>query len=225
MAVAAAALLFSSSVALAAETKGQEVLPVSYRALINRQEVLEIGREQVKQVYQKQKLDAGGVVLFSRPNEQDDYLYAAWEKGGKLYDLGAVGTLPFAEEAFIHTHEFNGHTLLRIDGVYAAKAPQSNFYVLEGDMVKPFVRVNGHAVETDLDRDGKKEIITTLGLRGMSKIYKETPDGQFEVADINQATGAKEVVFQMEDDLFIAKFEGGVTKKYFYAKDGLHEEK
>ncbi|TCP57632.1 hypothetical protein EV586_10276 [Tumebacillus sp. BK434] len=221
----AAALLFCGSAGLAAEAGTGTVLPVSYRALVNRQEVLEIGQEQLKQVYQRKKFDEGQVVLFARPSEQDDYLYAAWQREGKLYDLGAVGTLPFAEEAFVHRHELNGRTVLRIDGVYAAKAPQSNYYVLDGAKVKPFLRVDGHAVESDLDRDGKKEIITTLGLRGLSKIYRELPDGSFEVADINQATGAQEVAFQMEDDLFIAKYEGGVTKKFYYRKDGLHEEK
>lgn len=225
VALLAAVVLVGGGSARAAEGQGSSVLPLSYRPEDNRQEVREIKQEEVKKVYQQKKIDGAQVLLFSRPYEQDDYLYGAWVKDGKLYDLGAVGTLPFAEQTYIDKHEFNGHAVLRIDGVYAAKAVQSNFYLLGAEQVKPFLRVNGHAVESDLDRDGKKEIVTMHSLSGTTKIFKEMPSGQFEVADINQATAGKEVVFQMEDDLFIAKFADGTTKKYLYTPDGLREEK
>jgi hypothetical protein len=216
------ALVFTGCGAEAASS--QAVLPVEFKPLVNRQEVLPISQEQVKNVYTKKDIDKGQVILFSRPYEQDDLLYAAWVKDGKLYDLGAVGTKTFADMAYIHRHEFNGHTVIRIDGVYAAKALQSNYYLLEDGAVKPFLRVNGHVVEADLDRDGKKEIITTHGLKGLTKIYRETPDDQFEAANINEATGAKEVVFQMEDDLFIAGYDG-YKRQFLYTKDGLREER
>lgn len=212
-------LLLSGSSADA--TSEEAVYPVTFKLESNRQEVLLIKPQEVKKVYSEKALPAGKVILFSRPYELDDYLYAAWVHEGKLYDLGAIGMVPYANESYVHLYPLNDHQILRIDGVYQPQAIQSNYYQFTGDAIKPYLRVDGNVAEADLDGDGRKEIIATHD-GGKTRLYRELPNGQFEVADINQQLRAKEVIFQREDDLFIAKVDGE-TIRLIFRKDGLHE--
>ncbi len=197
------------------------VHPVVFKLESNRQEVLLIKPQEVKKVYVEKALPVGKVILFSRPYELDDYLYAAWVHEGKLYDLGSIGMVPYANESYVHLYPLNGHQILRIDGVYQPQAIQSNYYRFTGAAIKPYLRVDGNVAEADLDGDGRKEIIATHD-GGKTWLYRELPNGQFEVADINRQLRAKEVIFQREDDLFIAKM-NGETIRLVYRKDGLHE--
>lgn len=182
----------------------------------------------------EKQLEIGKIILYLTRSDKE-YLHAAFLSDTEAYDLGVVSEVKNFNPAIFNRKEDDlnavvtkplerlGGTLIRLDGIYGANAPQSNYYLVVEGIPKPFLRVDGHITEVDLDLDGWEEIIASSGTPPQTTIYK-WDNGVFLSADVNKMLGADAVLFVNRGRLvfFAAYYKGQPDRRnYRYTAEGL----
>lgn len=165
---------------------------------------------------------AGEIIIFSKQDD-NEFIYGAYETKDTLYELGVVGGLSSQlDDELLSIKEIKlfNKSLIRIKGVFGANAPVQNYFSIEDGKAVPFLRVEtGHATEVDLDDDGTEEIISSHGTPISTYIYK-WEDGEFSISNVNEALGATSVYLN-EEKQFEAFFNNTNTIKLFEYNYGV----
>lgn len=199
----------------------QSVIPLSFTTIEDsEQQIVSMPEGEIADIVQELQLPWGKVFIYSRLDE-DHSLYGAYVVDGQYYRLGPIGDNKAL--AKIERVQFWEHELVKLSGVYGANAPVTKYFKMTEGRLKSFLEVEtGNVVELDLDEDGVAEIISQHGMFSMTMIYRWV-DGEWKIANLNEALNAEAVRLDTERKLFYAHFKNGSRKNYIYTPNGLLE--
>jgi len=149
-----------------------------------------------------QKIDDYTVCFYHKNQDHGD-VYAAIQMGTSRFEIGQVGySAQNTELLTVRQVDAFGKNYIKVNGTCGANCPISDYIVLDTSSPK-VMRIEGHTVEADVDRDGIKEIVATVGTAAQTSIYKrENP--QIVTTNLNETLEAQEVTYDNEANLFIA---------------------
>lgn len=175
-----------------------------------------------------------GIILEKRIDSEDRvFLFKDKESGlissgiylkDKYYHVDELSFVDTTEEVMgIEEVQIFGKKAIKIYGILGANYAQAFYWIIGENMDESIIQVDGHTMELDLDDDGKKEIISTLGTIPETSIYIFKGD-KIYTSNINDSMGAKSVNLQDKDKkLFQVYFEPNKPEQYMYYKGSFLE--
>ncbi|MEK4120548.1 hypothetical protein NST44_30670 [Paenibacillus sp. FSL W8-0919] len=142
-------------------------------------------------------------VYFYHKNRDHGEVNAAIQLGTNRFEIGQVGYSAQNTELFtVKQVDALGKNYIKVSGACGANCPISNY--IDVDTGSPRVmRIEAHTVEADVDKDGIKEIVSTVGTIAQTSIYKLEPS-HIVVANLNETLGVQEVTYDNEANTFVA---------------------
>ncbi|ACL22254.1 conserved hypothetical protein [Desulfitobacterium hafniense DCB-2] len=177
-------------------------------------------------IFEEKRIDNGVSVFLYKDNENHQ-INGGISLKDKFYDLGEVSVDNTPDDLMgIEEVQVFGKKAVKIYGILGANYAQA-FYLLveenleESILQESIIQIEGYTVEIDLDEDGKKEIVSTLGTIPETKIFT-FKNGTIYGSDINKSIGAKSVLLQDNDKkLFQVYFESNKPEQYVYHEGSL----
>lgn len=159
-------------------------------------------------------------ILYKIDSEGD--IYGGVYLNDKVLSIGPVSMNSTPDDLLVIS-ESNvfGKNLIKFSGIPGANYAKSVYLEVEDELVTPLFEVDGNIIEIDLDQDGIKEMITTIGTIADTNIYKYL-NNQIYISNLNRSINAQSVIFNMENHGFEAYFENNKSNLYYY-KDGKLE--
>jgi hypothetical protein len=105
-------------------------------------------------------------------------------------------------------------------GILGANYVHSVYWLVAEKTEDAIFQIEGNTLETDLDDDGKIEIIATTGTIPETRVYV-LKDGKIVVANINESMGAKSVSYDESYKLFEVYFDTNQLELYVYQNESL----
>lgn len=200
----------------------EEIVPLEFQPVTTKQEVRKLEKSTIQEVVKEKEVDHGKAFIFKKRN--DSALYGGYQRNQILFDLGKIGDQTYLEITSIKKIEFQEKSVLRIQGGLGADYPQTNYYLIESGVPKPFLQTDGHTLEQDLDQDGLQEVVASEGTPTLTSIYK-LQNSHFSVANVNKALNALSVLPKKDDTLlFEAYYKNEAKPKTFvYTKQGMKQ--
>lgn len=191
-----------------------------FEQVIQAQTVKQISSIPPDTVLKELSISSGKLVFFKKTDDVEN-VYAAYQSGNSLYDIGAVGGEVYMDDLSVTELSLFNRSLLRTIGSVGANASIYRYFSIADGTIEPFLTVdNGHAREIDVDGDGVMEVISSHGLPMQTFLYK-WQDDQFMMANVNEALGAVSVYFDEQANDFKVQYEVGGVEKSFIYKDGV----
>ncbi|MGC5774581.1 hypothetical protein [Paenibacillus pabuli] len=156
--------------------------------------------EQSKQL-KSQAVDESKVLTYKK-NDDVEIIYAALQSKDGTYDLGQIG-YEGASDYSTSTVDVLGQSYVKVTGSVGANAPISN-YVSLSTPHPTVLHIEAHTVEADVDQDGVKEIVATVGTAAETSIYKMDKDTLLSV-NLNEVMNAAIVMYDKESNTFKAE--------------------
>lgn len=165
------------------------------------------------------------VSVFLFKDNENSQIYGGINLKGKSYDLGEVSVDNTPDDLMgIEEVQVFGKKAVKIYGILGANYAQAFYFLIEENLEgleESIIQIDGYTVEIDLDDDGKKEIVSTLGTIPETKIFTFKEDSIYG-SDINKSIGAKSVLLQDNDKkLFQVYFESNKPEQYVYHEGSL----
>jgi len=201
--------------------QGSGVIPLEFQSINEEQQINILSQSDIKKVLIEKEYEKGKLFIYL--GIDDEYLYAGYEGRDQLLDLGQIGDLNSLELTTIQEVQIGNVITIKIEGAYGANAPMTNYFTLENDIPKPFLRVaTGHGKEIDLDDDGIFEIVSQHGTPTLTMVFKYN-DNKWRVADVNKSLDALSVYFDSDEKLFHAYYKDEPEKTFRYTEEGFEQ--
>lgn len=171
------------------------------------------------------EITVGGykAILF-RLNQEGDIYGGVYIKN-EIYSIGSVSMNLTPDNLLaVAQSDVFGKNLIRFSGILGANYARSVYIEVENSSVKPLIEVDGNIVEVDLDEDGIKEVVTTIGTIPNISIYR-IENNYISVSNINASISAQAVLFNREIRKFRVYFEPNQSYFYIYSNGRLDREK
>lgn len=175
-------------------------------------------------IFEEKRIDNGVSVFLYKDNENHQ-INGGISLKDKSYDLGEVSVDNTPDDLMgIEEVQVFGKKAVKIYGILGANYAQAFYFLIEENLEgleESIIQIDGYTVEIDLDDDGKKEIVSTLGTIPETKIFT-FKEGSIYGSDINKSIGAKSVLLQDNDKkLFQVYFESNKPEQYVYHEGSL----
>lgn len=181
----------------------------------------EVEKEKLGNVVQALPVPNGQFLITQQngPEEESGTVYLAAFQGtgaSKAVSFGSIGYGNDPAAVRLTESDLFGESLIRFDGFLGAAAPVTIYFSRRVDFANPspVLSLGMHMQERDLDGDGVKEGIASVGTLTETNLYKKV-DGQVREAVLKELLSADSVVWQSETEVFLA---------YRIGKDGKAEE-
>ncbi|WP_459279638.1 hypothetical protein [Paenibacillus vandeheii] len=165
--------------------------------------------EQSKQL-KSQAVDESTVLTYKK-NDNVEKIYAALQSKDGTYDMGQIG-YEGASDFSTSTVDVLGQSYVKVTGSVGANAPISN-YVSLSTSPPTVLHIEAHTVEADVDQDGIKEIVATVGTAAETSIYKMENDSLVSV-NLNEVMNAAVVMYDQETNIFKAEVVKGEVSQW-----------
>jgi len=177
--------------------------------------------ENVNKIIEEKRIDNEFRVFLFTDNENGQ-INGGISSKDKSYYIGGVSVKNTPDDLMgIEEVQVFGKKAVKIYGILGANYAQAFYWLIEENLEESIIQIDGHTVEIDLDEDGKKEIVSTLGTIPETRIYI-FKEGKIYVSDINKSIEAKSVSLLDEDKkLFEVYFEPNKPEQYVYYKDSF----
>lgn len=188
---------------------------------INKAKIENLQLDNINKIIEEKQID-GGLSVFLFTNNEDSQIKAGISLSDRSYYIGEV-SFENAPEDLIGIEEVQvfGGKAVKIYGILGANYAQSYYWLMEEKLEESIIQIDGNTVEVDLDDDGNKDIVSTLGTIPKTKIYIYREGTIFE-SDVNESIGAKSVSLDDEDKrLFEVYFEPNKPEQYIYSNGSL----
>ncbi|MFP3388278.1 hypothetical protein [Brevibacillus sp. SIMBA_040] len=144
-------------------------------------------------------------VVFLYQKDQEN-IYAAIQSGSTIFDIGQIGyTLQQKDSISIEQVDAFGKAYVKITGFCGANCPITNYVQMDKNPPSLF-QIQAHTVEADLNEDGIKEIIATVGTLAETSIYRWRQESM-ETVNLNEAMKAQVVIYKSETNTFEASLQ------------------
>ncbi|WP_072774752.1 hypothetical protein [Desulfitobacterium chlororespirans] len=172
-------------------------------------------------IIEEKRIDNGVSVFLYKDNENRQ-INGGISLKDKSYDLGEVSVANTPDDLMgIEEVQVFGKKAVKIYGILGSNYAQAFYFLVEEKLEESIIQIDGYTVEIDLDDDGKKEIVSTLGTIPETKIFT-FKEGTIYGSDINKSIGAKSVLLQDNDKkLFQVYFEPNKPEQYVYHEGSL----
>ncbi len=221
-----------ASIVKAADRAGVEGdVPLAWKTESNRGSVrlLKGGLQQAERIVKETSLYAVDgtrdpkVVIYARKNDTNS-LHAALVNGDAVYDLGSVAGYPYDQDSQLTVGNLwlFGKEAFKIQGSVGAAASISRYFELVDGVPKPLLVVtDGHASETDVDHDGKLDVVSVSGSNPSITVYRWN-DGRLERCSLNDALQTEAVTLTEEGAVLAAYGQDRSRYKlYWLERNGL----
>jgi|GEM_PF-1544109 len=149
----------------------------------------------------EEKIDNVRVIIYGKEEDPDNY-YLSVESGSQLYDAAVIGfTALKADDFTINSAEAFSVTYIKVTGAVGANAPVTVYMAVHQADSPVSITIDAHTEEADIDEDGIKEIIGTVGTAAAATIYKLTGSG-YGLVNLNELLNAQVVLYDKEDNRF-----------------------
>lgn len=124
-----------------------ENIILTFQSVNNEQKIQEVSQIEDAEIVKEQAVLAGEIIIFSKQDD-NEFIYGAYETKDTLYELGVVGGLSSQlDDELLSIKEIKlfNKSLIRIKGVFGANAPVQNYFSIEDGKAVPFLREIGRA--------------------------------------------------------------------------------
>lgn len=150
---------------------------------------------------ERRVIDESTVVIYEM-NDDVKQFYAALQTIEGTYEIGQMG-YEGANAYTIHTIEALGQTYIKVTGSVGANSPIAD-YVSVTTSPPILLHIEANTVEADVDQDGIKEIVATIGTAAETIIYKNENDSMVS-ANLNEIMNARVVLYDAKTNYFQAE--------------------
>lgn len=166
-----------------------------------------------------QVVDNATVIIYENDAaEEVTEFFAALQTNTATYELGHIG-YGGTSEYEIDVIETLGQAFIKVIGSIGANAPVSNYVSLAE--AEPFLlHIEAHTIEADVDEDGMKEIVATVGTEAQTTIYKMVENSLVSV-NLNELMNAKVVFYNKQSNTFQAEVVQGQLSSWKIAGNQL----
>lgn len=164
----------------------------------------------VGELVEIKKLDNAEIAVYRRADDENR-LAATLQVGSTRYDLGEIGYGPMKEFP-VETVEVLGVTYLKLVGANGANSPITD-YILPNSSGPSLLRIDAHTVEADVDEDGVKEIVASVGTAAETTLYK-LQDQRIAASNLNELLKAQVVLYDFAGNTFQAQNTGNEMTKW-----------
>ncbi|MHA7962553.1 hypothetical protein ACX93W_00305 [Paenibacillus sp. CAU 1782] len=147
---------------------------------------------------ENQSADGAEIIVFGKHEET---IYAALQTKEATYEIGQMG-YGEASGYSVSTVDALGETFIKVAGAVGANAPIS-YYVSHVSNPPTLLHIEANTVEADVDQDGIKEIVATVGSAAETTIYKMENHILVSV-NLNEIMDASVVVYDANANAFQA---------------------
>ena len=163
-------------------------------------------------VVEKKQINDYVVFLYQKDQEN---LYAAIQSGSSTFDIGQIGYILQQKDSIsIEQVDAFGKDYVKITGFCGANCPITNYVQMDKDPAI-FFQIQAHTVEADLNQDGVKEIIATVGTLAQTSIYRLRQE-RMETVNLNEAMKAQVVIYKSETNTFEASIQNDSMSVWKY---------
>ncbi|WP_229753648.1 M15 family metallopeptidase [Paenibacillus segetis] len=134
-----------------------------------------------------------------RVRGDEHVLAASISVGSTNYDIGEIGYGNMADFPIEEVEVF-GDNYIKIIGAIGANSPVAD-YILPDPERPMILHIEAHTVEADVDQDGVKEIVSTVGTAANTTIYK-LHNKQMMASDLNELMKAQMVMYDPKTNIF-----------------------
>ncbi|MNI74823.1 hypothetical protein D3C73_1309320 [compost metagenome] len=124
------------------------------------------------------------------------------------------------EDFIIETVDVLGESYIKIVGSNGANSPVVD-YVLLNPQSPLVLRLDAHTIEADVDGDGIKEIVSSVGTAAGTTIY-QLHDKQIVASNLNELMKAQVVNYDLNTNTFQAQSTNNELTKWKIQGDRLH---
>ena len=151
-----------------------------------------------------EKKQINDYVVFLYQKDQEN-IYAAIQSGSTIFDIGQIGyTLQQIDSITIEQVDALDKAYMKVTGFCGANCPITNYVQMDKEKNHPsLLQIQAHTVEADLNQDGVKEIIATVGTLAETSIYRLHQESM-ETVNLNEAMKAQVVIYKPETNTFEA---------------------
>lgn len=157
-----------------------------------------------------QTVEDSKVVTYQKSNDVEK-IYAALQLKEETYDIGQIG-YEGANDYSTSTVDALGQSYLKVVGSIGANTPISNYVSIKSSP-PTVLHIEAHTVEADVDQDGIKEIVATVGTAAETTIYKIEKDSLVSV-NLNEVMNATVVTYDQESNTFKAEVTKGEVSQW-----------
>ncbi len=211
------------------KNNSDSIIPLEFNKVDRTKNIVEsLDEHRIVKVLKDKTINNIKIFTFIKENDEDN-IYGGIEIKGDLFDLGIVSMiLPdynLGQISINNTSIFNNKDVYSIRAILGANCSQINYYLIEDDIPRKYISIDGNVDEIDLDNDGIIEIVSCSGTLPYTNIY-EYNDDSISVADINATLQAQAVRLNInsKNQAFEAFYGKGKKIKLFkYTQYGLLE--
>ncbi|WP_289141396.1 hypothetical protein [uncultured Brevibacillus sp.] len=157
-------------------------------------------------------------VVFLYQKDQEN-IFAAIQSGSTTFDIGQIGyTRQQKDSISIEEVDAFGKAYVKITGFCGANCPITNYVQMDKNPPS-LLQIQANTVEADLNQDGVKEIIATVGTLAETSNYRLRQE-RMETVNLNEAMKAQVVIYKSETNTFEASIQNEAMSvwKYFDGK-------
>lgn len=163
-------------------------------------------------VVEKKQINDYVVFLYQKDQEN---LYAAIQSGSSTFDIGQIGYILQQKDSIsIEQVDAFGKDYVKITGFCGANCPITNYVQMDKNPPS-LLQIQAHTVEADLNQDGVKEIIATVGTLAETSIYRLRQESM-ETVSLNEAMKAQVVIYKSETNTFEASIQNEAMSVWKY---------
>ena len=128
------------------------------------------------------------------------------EVAGKRYDLAGFSESFYDSCDAVRTNIKSPYTVYAYNIILGADYAQRQYFTIENNIPRLIFRIDC-AFESDVDDDGWEESVYMHGLYMQTQLYVwDVENGAVYHADINDALGSSSVIYDKEENIFIADY-------------------
>lgn len=206
------------------EIQSQNSIPLQFEKVNADIAIAPIDQGSVKAILKELKLSNSRIFAF-QDHDDNEALHLGMEIEKAYYDLGQISMYTEEQPLTLVNMQYSyiaGKESVKATGIMGANYAHTLYAAIESNKPVILLSCPGDPIETDLDKDGKAELIATYGTAAQTDIY-QLREGAFYKADVNRALEAEAVYMTNEDRL---EFEAYIPRikslKHFkFTKDGM----
>jgi len=138
-------------------------------------------------------------------NPDTENTYAALLSGSTKYDIGQIGysSTQKTNDFTIDKVDVLSKSFIKITGFCGANCPITD-YVLADTSPPVLLRIDAHTIEADVDNEGSKEIIATVGTAAQTSLYMLQGE-RIVTVNLNEVMNASVVMYNSGTNTFQAE--------------------
>ncbi|MDF2678544.1 MAG: hypothetical protein K0Q97_2896 [Bacillota bacterium] len=203
----------------------EQIVPLQFKDVIIENTINEINENKIQEILKQHNVGDNKFIIFTDKEDTDNF-HSGVIIGNKIYDFGIVSMIGNLDELYsLQELGIYEKHLVKIQGAMGANYAPTNYYLIDNNVPQLFLHTEGHTQELDIDKDGVKEIVTSVpgGVATSIEIY-EYNNENFSMVDINENLKALSV--HLEDNNIINVYfndQQSNSKKFEYTEKELRE--